>query len=58
MELLEALNIIKETCKRHETCVICPLRENNDDGAFRCYILYHNDPSTWKITECPRAFED
>lgn len=46
-DLIKALNIIKDTCKRQEKCKTCPFSLNED-----CLII-NSDPSGWNIQETP-----
>ena len=48
MELLDALRLIREECKKHESCELCPLRSKfNDD----CALGESDQPANWDLYE-------
>lgn len=54
MELLEALKVIREECKKHVNCGMCPMRTDNTECALR-----KNYPQNWTLScdcETPRLF--
>lgn len=63
IKLLDALQIIQQTCRDHMTCDDCPLRKcragETDDGY--CRVSRAGDsPVAWKFNGCEawRAFDD
>lgn len=48
-ELIEALKVIKEECKKHEeTCTDCPMYKNGQG----CLVRYQ-EPEYWAINDEP-----
>lgn len=59
MELLEALKVIRDECKKHSRCKMCPLRSYDDK---LCTITANINPDNWKFAdedtdEVPRLFK-
>lgn len=56
MELLDALKMIRDECKKHDECAKCPLRDRDD----LCYLEESGDtPNAWVFIDdvpTPRLF--
>ena len=46
-DLVNAIKIIRTTCKKHDRCSKCPLRSYNNDGCR----LQMGQPANWKLKE-------
>lgn len=46
MDLNEALKVIREECKKYETCLQCPLRVAG--GSNRCHVTNYA-PENWEL---------
>ena len=45
-DIMEALNIIKETCKDHdEDCYMCPFNSGSEEGC----LIKNEYPNEWNI---------
>lgn len=54
MDLLEALKVIVNECKKHDTCDSCPMRDKFDECA-----LQNDPPDDWVFKDnevVPRLF--
>lgn len=55
MELIEALNRLREECKKHVNCTECPLRDIDNS----CCALHKSSPCMWDLKvdhNVPRLF--
>lgn len=56
-DLVTALKVIRDECKRHEDCPTCPLRTLDN----RCSIVSLLTPEGWEFAEekfvAPRVFK-
>lgn len=46
-KLLEALKLIRETCRERGNCISCPLRSFRNSGT--CYLTDGVNPEDWRL---------